>query len=190
MRLEHFQFRAPCAAQYHLFYIAHICLLMPPSKCPGCQQEFDDRRGFANHKWQCIHVRLTTVRRFKQLQARNQASQAGDGSAHIEHGQSRPDSIVVEGDGDTSAPLVYLYLLLIFVRSHVNASRMKSPTPQLLSYVPLASRIERFDFQSVIKMTFHHTHLLWLIKLNMIIQPYPATRRTSSLDTPKAYFHL
>ena len=58
----------------------------------------------------------------KQLQARNdkggiltQASQARDGSACIEKGQGRPASIVIDGNGDTSAPLVHLYLLLIIV---------------------------------------------------------------------------
>ena len=62
------------------------------------------------------------MRRIKQLQARNdkgriltQASQAGDGSARIEEGQGGPAGIVIDGDGDTSAPLVRLYLLLIIV---------------------------------------------------------------------------
>ena len=95
----------PHRAQYYLVYIAHICSPMPPSKCPGCQQLFEDPRGFANHKRQCCQIKVATARHLKQLQARNdeanrnltQASQAGGGSSRVEEGQGGPAGIRVDG---------------------------------------------------------------------------------------------
>ncbi len=94
---------------------------MPPSKCPGCQKEFEDPRGFANHKRHCILVNVVTARCFKQLKARRnkgkinltQASQAGAGSAHVEEGQGGLTTTAADGDNGTSTPLVRLDLLLI-----------------------------------------------------------------------------
>jgi hypothetical protein len=94
---------------------------MPPSKCPGCQKEFEDPRGFANHKRRCILVNVVTARHFKQLKARGdkgkrkltQASQAGAGNVHVEEGQGGPTTIAADGDNGTSMPLVCLDLLLI-----------------------------------------------------------------------------
>ena len=78
---------------------------MPPSKCPGCQQVFEDPRGFANHKQECHQIKVATARHLKQFQARNdeanrnptQASQAGDGSSRVDEGQGGPVGIGVDG---------------------------------------------------------------------------------------------
>jgi hypothetical protein len=89
---------------------------MPPSKCPGCQQVFEDPRGFANHKRQCRQVKVAAARRLKQFQARNDknnrthATQTGDGRSCIEEGRDGPASIVVDG-----MPLVRLDPLLALV---------------------------------------------------------------------------
>lgn len=184
--------------QYQLFYIAHIRPPMPPSKCPGCHQEFKDPRGFANHKRQCIHVKVATARRFKQLLAKNnkgkrsqiQALQAGDGNAHIDEGQGGPVSIVVDCDNATSMPLVRLDLLLITVYSHLNAIRMKSPASQPPSCVHLADRIERFACQSAIRMSFRRIllpSLTWRITFNIANL---VMRKTSSLKALEAHLHL
>lgn len=90
---------------------------MQPSKCPGCRKEFEDPRGFSNHKRRCKLVKITTAQRYNQLKAKkNQAKrnqmrnlQVGVGSMHIEEGQGGPT--IIDGDNATSMALVRLHLL-------------------------------------------------------------------------------
>ena len=166
---------------------------MPPSKCPGCQQVFEDPRGFANHKRQCCEVKGATAQCLKQFQARDDkgnrilthATQIGDGRLRVEEGQDGLTSIVVDG-----MPLVHLDLLLILVRSNLNAIRMRSPTFQPPNCIPLADRIERFDFQSTIRMRFHRIHLLCPTRHISYILANLVMRKTSSLETLETILHL
>ena len=121
---------------------SHICSPMPPSKCPGCQQLFEDPLGFSNHKRQCCQVKVTIVQRLKEFQTRKdkgnrsltQVPQAGDNSSRVEEGQGGPATIAVDG-----MPLVCLGLQLTLVQSDLSAIiRMRSPTSQPQNCVPLA----------------------------------------------------
>ncbi len=195
MRPDHAQLSMPHHAQYYSFYITHICSPMPSSKCPGCQQVFEDPCGFANHKRQCCQVKVATAWHLKQFQARNDknnrilthATQTGDGRLHIEEGWDGPASIAVDG-----MPLVRLDPLLALAWSHLNAIRTKCPTPQPPSCIHLADRIKRFDFQSGIRMSFHCILLLWLSRcITFLLANLVMTqRRILSLETLKVYLHL
>jgi hypothetical protein len=166
---------------------------MLPSKCPGCQQLFEDPRGFANHKWQCRQVKVTTVRRLKEFQARKdkgnrsltQVRQAGDDSSHVEEGQGGPATIAVDG-----MPLVHLGLQLTLVQSDLSVIiRMRSPASQPQNCVPLANRIERFDFPSTMRMRFHHILLLCPTRDITYFLANLVRRKMSSLENPNAFLH-